>query len=129
LLDRLGASCKCVGERHAVTRRNTTHALSTLNTSAMTYYECTPHTGNVFGTDVMLPDRFEFRCAGTTPSRLQQCTVVGAQLASYMFLQYQYSNFFSLRLPFSFPILFLVYAVFLIGLLSSCLKFFFMFHF
>jgi len=72
----------------------------------------------------MLPERSEFRRAATTPSRLQQRTVLGAQLASCMFLQYQYSNFFSLRLPFSFPILFLVHAVFLIGLVSSCLKFF-----
>jgi len=90
----------------------------------MTQYECTPHRGNVFGNGIMLPERSELRRAANTPSRLQKCTVLGAQLACYMFLQYQYSNFFSLRLPFSSPILFLVYAVFLIGLVRSCLKFF-----
>lgn len=92
--------------------------------SAMTQYECTPHTGNIFGNGIVLPERSELRRATNTPSRLQQCTVLGAQLGCYWFLQYQYSNFFSLRLPFYFPTLFLVYAVFLIGLVSSCLKLF-----
>jgi hypothetical protein len=68
---------KLIKERKHCARANTRFT-SALKTSALTSYERTAHTANVFETVITLPGRSEVSLVATTPCQLQLCTVSGS---------------------------------------------------